>query len=166
MISFIVAMSNNSVIGKDNTLPWHLPNDLKHFKTITEGNTIVMGRKTFESLGRVLPNRHHIVLTKGDTIQESDTVSVVPSIRELKNVLDGLDFDGKEVFIIGGGELFKEFMPYVDKIYATVINEYFKGDTFFPPIEKKDWDVTSYQKGKKDDKNNYDYYFIEYERKK
>src|SRR5699024_6309623 len=82
------------------------------------------------------------------------------------NVLDGSDFDGKEVFIIGGEELFKEFMPYVDKIYATVINEYFKGDTFFPPIEKKDWDVTSYQKGKKDDKNNYDYYFIEYERKK
>lgn len=165
MISFVVAMSNDLVIGKDSKLPWHLPNDLKNFKTITEGNIIVMGRKTFESLGRVLPNRHHIVLTSGDNIEETDNVSVVRSTKELRNVIDGLVSDGTEVFIIGGGELFKEYMPYVDKIYATIINESFEGDTFFPYIYTKEWDIVAYQKGEKDEDNPYDYYFIEYVRK-
>lgn len=116
MINIIVAMSLNSVIGIDNSLPWHIPEDLKYFKQTTMNHTVVMGRKTFESIGKLLPNRKNIILTRNKEYN-------VPGAYTVDNVRDCLSMlpDTEEVFIIGGEEIYKEFLPYVDKLYITHI---------------------------------------------
>lgn len=162
MLSLIVAMDKNNVIGKNNDMPWHLPNDLKHFKNTTLGHTMVMGRKTFESIGRVLPGRKTIVLTSSEqTFPEG--VDVIRSIDEILT-LEKKNED-KEVFVIGGGQLFKEMIDHADRLYVTEIDEAFEGDIYFPSINKKVWKETSKEKGLKDEKNPYNYYFMTYERK-
>ena len=162
MISFVVAMDQNRVIGFNNDMPWHLPNDLQHFKNITTGHTIVMGRKTFDSIGRVLPNRKHIVLTRS----EQSFPEEVEVVRNTDEILQyAKDHEAEEIFIIGGGELFKQMMPYVDKMYITLIEESFEGDVFFPEFDESEWELIEKEKGEKDERNPYNYYFLTYERK-
>jgi dihydrofolate reductase len=132
MLSIIVAVANNNVIGKDNKLIWHISNDLQRFKEITTRKVIVMGRKTFESLPGILPNRHHIVLTKDESYNiEDDRVSVVNDIQDIINLKDVAE----EIFIIGGAEIYKTFLPYCRKLYLTKIDSDFEGDVYFPKID-------------------------------
>lgn len=162
MISLLVAMDENNVIGYDNDMPWHLPNDLKYFKNKTTGHTIVMGRKTYESIGRALPNRKNVVLTRSET-NFPDQVDVIHDLEDIYTLNQA--HPEKELFVIGGGHLFKQVLPHADKLYITEIEAAFQGDIFFPAFSSDDWKQTSKIKGKKDNKNNYDYYFVEYERK-
>lgn len=163
MLSIIVAMDQNRVIGLNNDLPWHLPNDLRYFKNVTTGHTIVMGRKTFDSIGRVLPNRKHIVLTRSKR-QFPDEVIVVRNIEEILHYAK--EHNEEEIFIIGGAELFKLMFPYVDKMYITLIEESFEGDVYFPEFNESEWKLISKVKGEKNEQNPYDYYFLIYERSK
>jgi len=161
MISIIVAIANNNVIGKDNQLIWHIPEDLKRFKRLTDGHTMVMGAMTFESLGKVLPNRKHIVLCKGVKLNvKDDNVILLEDMEDLDKYIK----DGEEVFIIGGGTIYKLFMPKADKLYITKINQDFEGDTFFPEIDENTWKITSREPGPKNEENPYDYEYIIYER--
>lgn len=162
MLSIIVAISDNNVIGKDNKLIWHLPEDLKRFREITTGHTIIMGRKTFESLGRVLPNRKHIVLTRDKSYQvDNENVEIVNDIERLEEYIN----PEEENFVIGGAIIYSQLMPKVDKMYITKIHEKFEGDAYFPVINEEEWKETERYQGIKDDKNIYDYEFITYVRK-
>ncbi len=162
MLSIIVAIANNNVIGKDNKLIWHLPEDLKRFKNLTTGHNIIMGRKTFESLGRVLPNRKHIVLCNDVSLNiENENVEVLSDV----NLLDKYIKSDEENFVIGGATIYRLLLPKASKLYITKINESFEGDVYFPEIDLDDWKVVSKEKGKKDEKNPYDYEYINFERK-
>ncbi|MCL6570685.1 MAG: dihydrofolate reductase [Bacillus sp. (in: Bacteria)] len=161
MISFIVAMDENSVIGKDNQLPWHLPEDLKFFKRITMGHAIAMGRKTHESIGRVLPGRENIVITR-QTDYRSEGCTIFNSVEDFVNYCRMQDV---EIFVIGGAEIFKETFAFVDCLYITHIHEEFSGDTFFPDFNGGQWELTSIEKGISNEKNPYDYDFRRYVRK-
>ncbi|QGH34734.1 dihydrofolate reductase [Gracilibacillus salitolerans] len=163
MISLLFAMGKNRVIGKDNTLPWHLPNDLKFFKELTTSHAIIMGRKTFESMNGPLPNRDNIVLTTNKEF-EHEQCKVIHSVDAIKE-MDKANPE-KEWFVIGGEEIFKQVLDFADRIYMTYIDEEFEGDTFFPVFDGHKWPITKKEKGKKDEKNRYDYYFIQYDRKK
>lgn len=161
MISFLVAMDQNRVIGKDNKLPWHLPADLKYFKELTMGHPIIMGRKTYESIGRPLPGRENIVITrKKDYTAEGCTI--IHSISEVKE-LDEKRND--ELFVIGGAEIFEQTFSIADRLYITVIEETFEGDTYFPHFNEDDWGIVSKEKGVQDERNVYEHYFLVYERK-
>lgn len=162
MLSLIVAMDKNRVIGLNNDMPWHLPNDLRYFKERTTGHTIIMGRKTFESLGRVLPNRKHLVLTRSDKTFPEE-VEVIHTIEDILQYVK--DYPQEKIFIIGGGELFKHMLPHVNTMYITEIDEQFEGDVFFPFFDEAEWKLISKEKGPKDKKNPYDYYYLIYERK-
>ena len=162
MLSIIVAKGKNNIIGKDNEMVWHLPEDLKHFKNLTTGHTIIMGRKTFESLGKPLPNRKHIIFSQNPDFKVNDeNVEVVHSLLQIQDLIEGKE----EAFVIGGAMIYNFLMPYVKKMYVTEIEKDFEGDTFFPIIDSEVWKETSREKGIKDDKNNLDYYFVTYERK-
>lgn len=161
MLSIIVAKAKNNIIGKENKLIWSLPADLKHFKELTTGHTIIMGRKTFESLGRVLPNRRHIVFSQNPDFKVNDeNVKVVHSMLEIQEYIE----DKEENFVIGGAMIYNLLMPYVTKMYVTEINEEFEGDAFFPRINPEVWKETDRKKGIKDDKNNLDYDYVTYKR--
>lgn len=162
MISLIWAMDKNNVIGYKNDMPWHLPNDLKFFKEKTVGNTIIMGRKTFESLGRVLPNRKHIVLTRGEE-RFPDGVQVMREINEIKQYV--ADNPAEEVFVIGGGHVFEQVLPFADRLYVTVIDEAFKGDVFFPEINFASWNKVFEKINEQDEFNPHIHTFTEYVRK-
>ena len=135
MLSTIVAIANNNVIGKDNKLIWHLPEDLKRFKQITTGKNIIMGRKTFESLGRVLPNRKHIILCNDMEMDiDNENVEILDDISKLDKYINS----DEENFVIGGATIYKLLMPYVNKLYITKINEDFVGDVYFPEIKDEE----------------------------
>ncbi len=155
MISMIVAYGEHQVIGQDNTLPWHLPNDLKHFKQVTTGKTIVMGRSTFESIGRTLPNRKNVVLTHN----QSFTAEGVTVVHQLDNVL-ALG----EVMIIGGATIYQQFLPYADDLYITKIHHEFAGDTFFPTWDEQQFKVIEQEEGIVDEKNHYPHTFYHYKK--
>ena len=162
MLSIIVAVAENNVIGKDNKLIWHLPADLKRFKEITTGHTIIMGRKTFESLGRVLPNRKHVILCNDMEMNvEDENVEILEDI----SMLDKYIQDTEEHFIIGGATIYKLLMPKVNKIYLTLIHEKFDGDVYFPEISDDEWKIVDRTAGITDEKNPYNYEFITYVRK-
>ncbi|MDO3642729.1 dihydrofolate reductase [Mucilaginibacter sp. L3T2-6] len=157
-VSIVVAISENRAIGKDNKLLWHLPNDLKHFKTITTGHSVIMGRKTYESVGKPLPNRRNIVVTRqAITIGGCEVVNSPAAALELCK-------DEKEVFIVGGAEIYKLAMSFTDRIYLTVVHKQFDGDAFFPEIYKQDWIEISREDHQPDEKNSLPYSFITYER--
>lgn len=161
MLSIIVAVAKNNVIGKDNQLIWHLPEDLKRFKRLTTNHTIIMGRKTFESLGRVLPNRKHVILCNDAEMNiDDENVEILDDISKLKKYKDSEE----ENFVIGGTTIYKLLMPYADKMYVTHINEEFEGDVYFPEISEKDWKMTEREKGLRDEKNPFDYEYVTYER--
>lgn len=162
MLSIIVAIAENNVIGKDNQLIWHLPEDLKRFKRLTTGHTIIMGRKTFESLGRVLPNRKHVVLCNDMKLDiDNENVEVLPDISMLKKYMD----DEEEHFVLGGATIYRLLMPYASKMYVTLIHQEFEGDVYFPEIKEEEWKVVSREKGLRDENNPFDYEYINFERK-
>lgn len=162
MISFIVAMDKNRTIGKDNQLPWYLPADLKFFKKVTMGHPIVMGRKTYESIGKALPGRENIIVTRNVDYQSEDS-TVIHSVEELMQYVKGKN---EEVFVIGGAQLFKDTFPVADRLYITEIKHEFEGDTFFPEFNESEWILASSEKGIKDEKNPYDYFYNIYDRKR
>jgi dihydrofolate reductase len=161
MISFIWAMDSNRVIGIDNQLPWHLPEDLKFFKKVTMGHPVAMGRKTHDSIGRLLPGRENIILTRNrEYICEGCTVFY--SLDEFIVYCQQMD---DEVFVIGGAEIFRELLPVVDRLYVTLIHDTFEGDTFFPKFSLEAFELVSKEPGLRDEKNPYDYEFLIYHRK-
>ena len=130
MLSIIVALGKNNVIGNDNKLLWTLPNDLSYFKKITAGSTIIMGRKTFQSLPGILTGRKHVVLTRDKFFKvEDDRVTVVNHLKDLLSIVNSGDN-----FVIGGGQIYKILLPYCDKLYITKVEMAYEGDTFFPKI--------------------------------
>lgn len=160
MISFIVAMDKNRVIGKNNQLPWHLPADLQFFKKTTMGHPIVMGRKTHESIGKPLPGRENIIVTRNEDYYR-EGCTVIHSPMELK-LMEGQKQG--EIFVIGGAELFQTLFPIADRMYITMIDHEFEGDTYFPEFDQSDWALVSVEPGKTDEKNPYKYSFHIYER--
>lgn len=154
-LSMIVAKGENGVIGKDNELIWDIPEDLKYFKEMTLGKTIVMGRKTYDSIGRPLPGRNNVVVTRDASFMK-EGVQVVSNIEEVLSMLSA----SEEVIVIGGDSIYKQFMKYATTLYVTEIYSEFEGDTFFPDITDE-WDLTSSIKGRSDD---YKYYFNKYEK--
>ncbi len=162
MLSIIVAKAKNNIIGKNNKLIWHLPEDLKHFKNLTTGHTIIMGRKTFESLGKPLPNRKHVIFSQNPDFKVNDeNVEVVHSLLQIQDLIEGKE----ETFVIGGAMIYNFLMPYVKKMYVTEIEKDFDGDAFFPSIDEEIWREVTREKGLKDENSNLDYYFVTYERK-
>ena len=147
MISIVVAMSNNRVIGKDNKLIWHLPEDLKRFKNITSNNVVVMGRKTHLSIGKVLPNRLNVILSRDMNWNNplGDNCVVCYSIEE---VLE--KFKYRDLFIIGGEEIYRQFLPYCDKIYLTLIQKEFEGDSYFPELDDNWCEISKFGFNEKD----------------
>ena len=161
MLSIIVAKAKNNIIGKNNSLIWHMPEDLKRFKNITTGHTIIMGRKTFESLGRVLPNRHHVILCN-DMQMDIDNENV--EILEDISMLDKYINSEEENFVIGGATMYKLLMPYCTKMYITEIDKEFDGDVSFPEIDKSIWKITSIEEGPADGINDFKYNYVVYEK--
>ncbi len=158
MISCIVARAENGVIGSENDLPWYLPADLKRFKDLTTGRTVVMGRKTYESivarLGHALPNRKNVVLTRQDiTLPDASIIHAIDDVRKLE-----------DVFIIGGAEVYRAAFDLIDKLYVTEVHATVSGDAHFPAIDPAAWRETSRESHEKDEKNQFDYDFVVYER--
>jgi dihydrofolate reductase len=163
ILSLLVAAAKNNVIGKDNKLPWHLPNDLKYFKNLTWGMPILMGRKTFDSIGKPLPGRKSIVITRNESWAE-EGVSVVHSIDEA--IAKAESFGVKEIFVIGGAEIFRTALLQADRIYLTRIHQNIDGDVFFPQINEADWQLASERFCEADEKNSYNHSYQVWERKK
>ncbi len=161
MLSIIVAKAKNNIIGKNNQIIWNLPEDLKHFRELTTGHTIIMGRKTYESLGKALPDRKHIIFSQNPDFRvHEENVQVVHSLLEIQDLIEGKE----EAFVIGGAMIYNFLMPYVKKMYVTEIAKDFEGDAFFPTIDHEIWKETSRVHGIKNEQNNLDYDFVEYER--
>ena len=162
MLSIIVAKAKNNAIGKNNQLLWHLSDDLKRFKKFTTGHTIIMGRKTFESLGRVLPNRKHIVFTQNPDFKVDDeNVEVVHSMLQIQEYIE----NDEEAFVIGGAVIYNLLMPYVKKMYITEVDKEFDGDVFFPRIDEEKWKEVSREKGPEDAENDFTYTYVTYEKR-
>ena len=160
-ISFIVAVSENNVIGKDNKLPWRLPMDMKYFKNATWAMPVIMGRKSFESLGRPLTGRKNIVITRNANWKASG-VETVQSIDQAITL--AAQTDAKEIFITGGSEIFRAALPSADRIYLTRIHANFDGDTFFPELNEGEWKMVSSKECEPDEKNQYAMSFQVWER--
>ncbi|MBP1960832.1 dihydrofolate reductase [Paenibacillus aceris] len=150
----IAAMDKNRVIGKNNDIPWRIPNDWRHVNKTTKGHTIVMGRRNYESIGRALPDRRNIILSREKELRIEDC-EIAHSINDVFNICQSEE----EVFIFGGEQIYKMFMPYVTKMYITKIYHEFEGDTYFPDIDFGEWKEVSVTAGITDLKNPYTYYF-------
>ena len=162
MLSIIVAKAKNNVIGKDNQLIWHLPEDLKRFKQLTTGHTIIMGRKTFESLGRILPNRKHVILCNDAEMNiEDERVEILEDISMLDKYINS----DEENFIIGGATIYRLLMPYANKMYITEIDKEFEGDVSFPEVKEEEWKIEQIEEGPKDGENDFSYQYVTYVRK-
>lgn len=160
MTTIVVAMGEKNEIGSDNQLLWHLPKDLKHFKDLTSGHPIIMGRKTYESIGKPLPNRTNIVVSrKKDWFQEG--ILIVGSIKEAVKFAKKID---ENIFIIGGGNIYEQTMEIADKLEVTLVKANLEADTYFPKIDTKIWKKTEETFHEKDEKNQYDFYFQTYEK--
>ncbi|MCD0489396.1 dihydrofolate reductase [Pedobacter sp. MC2016-14] len=154
IISIVVAISENNAIGKDNQLLWRLPKDLKHFKDITSSHTIIMGRKTFDSVGKPLPHRRNIVITR-DTQLQINGAEVVNSMDEALQLCD----PNEEVMIVGGAEIYRQALPKTDRIYLTRVHHTYDADTFFPAIDPGAWLVTEEEEHEVDEKHAVPYTF-------
>jgi len=160
MITMIAAAAENNALGKDNDLVWHLPDDFKRFKRLTSGHHIIMGRKTFESFPKLLPDRTHVIITRKKDYSPENTI-VVHSMEEALKV-SKLD---DEAFIIGGGEIYKMGMEHADRIELTRVHGEFEADTHFPEIDKSEWEIVKDQFHDKDEKHDYSFTYLTYERK-
>lgn len=153
-ISLIAAMANNHVIGRNNSLPWHLPADLNHFKNVTMGKPIVMGRKTFESIGKPLPGRQNIIVTH-DKMYQATGCTIINSIDHIKLVSDAL-----EIMVIGGAEIYKQLLPQAQRLYLTYVHTDVTGDSYFPQWQANEWQEISREDHLADENNKYDYSFV------
>lgn len=163
MLSIIVAIAENNIIGGDNKLLWHIPEDLKRFKAITSGNTIIMGRKTFESLPGVLPNRKHVIITRDENYSvDNENVEVIHSLCEVINKYKN---SSEPAFIIGGGEIYKQLIHNVDNLLLTKVFKSFDGDTSFPQIDLNEFAVDFESEILTCEKNGLQYQFIDLVRK-
>ncbi|MBU3169926.1 dihydrofolate reductase [Clostridium estertheticum] len=161
MLTFIVAIGDNFAIGKNNDLLWHFSKDLKRFKQITSGNTIIMGRKTFESLPGILPSRHHIVITQNkDFVINDERVTIFNSKEELFAFMK----DSEEYFVIGGGSIYKLLLPYCSKIYLTKVHKEYNADIFFPKLDYSEWNCREEETGFINDDKTTSYTFLTLER--
>ena len=161
ILSLVVATDENNVIGKDNKLPWHLPNDLRYFKNLTWGMPILMGRKTFESIGKPLPGRKSIVITR-DQDWNYEGVEVVHNIDDA--IDKAKEYDVKEIFVIGGAEIFNTSFSSATRIYLTRIHHNFEGDVYFPELNNEDWNLIQNKPCMADDKNAYAHSFQVWEK--
>ena len=159
-VSLIAAMAENGAIGRDNSLPWRLPEDLKRFKALTLGKTVLMGRKTCESIGRPLPGRRNLVLTR-DAGWRADGVTVVHSLGQAL----GCARDAEELVAIGGAEVYRLLMPFARRIYLTVVHADIAGDTFFPDFDPTQWADVECRNHPADERNAYSFTFVTLERK-
>ncbi len=160
IVSNVVVVDQNMGIGKDNQLLVHFPADLKRFKKITTGHTVIMGRKTFDSMGKALPNRRNIVISRQTDLKLEGaelTTSLEAALELSKNE--------EEVFVIGGAEIFRQALPLTDKIYLTQIHKSFQADTFFPTIQQAEWEVAEKEEHQPDEKNPFPYSYITYRRR-
>ena len=160
MIVMIAAVAENNALGKNNELVWHLPNDFKRFKTLTSGHYIIMGRKTFESFPKPLPNRTHIVISRQEGYQPEGCI-IVESIEKALAICP----EKETIYIIGGGEIYNLGLPFTDKVEITRVHHSFEADAFFPEINLEEWEITASEFNKKDEKHLYDYTYQTYLRK-
>ena len=158
MLTIIAAASENNALGKDNQLVWHLPDDFKRFKNLTSGHFIVMGRKTFESFPKPLPNRTHIIITRQKDYEVPEGCLVASSLQKAIDLCP----DSEEVFIIGGGEIYKQSIEIADKIDLTRVHTTIEADTFFPEIDTDKWELVFEEFHSKDEKHDYDFTFLTY----
>jgi len=161
IISLIAAMGKNRVIGKNNSLPWNLPTDMKYFRDKTRNKPVIMGRKTYATIGKPLPNRTNIIITRDENYKAEGCI-VVHSADEALKATD----NAEEVMVIGGSQIYKEFLPKANKMYLTFIDAEFEGDTYFPEYDITEWKETSYEEHERDAENQYDYRFVVLEREK
>ena len=159
IISLIVAMDQNRIIGLNYTLPWRLPADLKYFKAITMGKPIIMGRKTHDSIGRALPGRENVVLSR-EAGYQAQGCTVLGSLEEVYQRFAGTD----EIMIMGGADLYEQTLAKANRIYLTEVHAEVEGDTYFPDFDREIWEETERQDFKADEKNEYDYSFVKLER--
>lgn len=157
MITIIAAIANNNAIGKNNQLIWHLPADLKRFKKVTFGHHIIMGRKTYESLGKPLPNRTTIIITRNKNYKQNNCI-VVNSLNEAIKAAQA----DENPYILGGAEIYKQALKIADRLDLTIIHHSFEADAFFPKINYKIWKEVSREDFKADEKNKYNYSFVTY----
>lgn len=155
IVSLIVAMTKNNVIGHQNQLPWHLPDDLKHFKALTLNKPIIMGRKTYVSIGKPLPQRQNIVLTQDQNFT-APGITIAHSITECFNITQ----TAEEIMIIGGASIYQQFLPYATRIYLTLIDAKINGDTFFPEWNKQEWCTLSSEAHSSDEKHQFGFSFV------
>lgn len=165
MISIIVAIAKNGVIGKGGELPWKLSADLKHFASLTRGHTVIMGRKTYESivkrLGHALLDRQNVVITS----QKDYSAPGCMIISSVAEVIKDYSMSWGEIFVIGGGEIYRQFMPVAGKLYVTEVETECEGDVYFPSYLKEDWELVSSERHEKDEKNSCSFTFLEMLRK-
>ena len=161
IISIIAAVAENNVIGKDNDLIWHMPADLKFFKETTSGHHIIMGRKTFESFGKPLPNRTHIIITRNKKYSFPGVYVVHSLENAIKKVKEEVN---DEAFILGGAEIYQQSIGIADRLYITEIKSEFKGDAFFPEIDKNKWMEVSRIEHQPDERNKHPFAFVKYDR--
>ena len=160
MIIMIAAAAENNALGKDNKIVWHLPNDYKRFRQLTSGHYIIMGRRTFESLQKPLPDRTHIIITRQKDYQAPGCI-VVDSIEKALSACP----QDQDSFIIGGGEIYTIGLPYADKIELTRVHASFEADAFFPEIIDTEWKLEASEFNEKDEKHNYEYTYLTFIRK-
>ena len=158
-INLIAAMANNRTIGRDNRMPWHLPADLKHFKAITLNHPVIMGRKTYQSIGKALPSRRNIVISRDTSLQLDDA----EVFHDLHRALDACA-DSAEIMIIGGANIYEQMLPRADRLYLTFIDLDVQGDTFFPDWQELGFRQISVEQHQADEKNPYSYRFVTLER--
>lgn len=163
MITLIACVDLANGLGKDNDLLVKLPSDLKRFKKLTSNNVIVMGRKTYESIGKPLPNRTNIVLTRDEDYNPHPDVYVYHNINDVLHEHQEYG-EGRELFIIGGQQIYEQFLPYANKIYLTVVPNAFKADTFFPELYEEEWELESYESFPSDEDNSHNHIFVKYNR--
>ena len=157
MIIMIAAVAENNELGKDNDLVWHLPNDFKRFKTLTSGHHIIMGRKTFESFPKPLPNRTHVIITRQKNYKAEGCI-IVDSIEKALEICP----KNEDTYIIGGGEIYTLSLPFADKIEITKVHHSFEADAYFPVLNEKEWKLAQSDHNSKDEKHIYDYTYLTY----
>lgn len=161
MVTIIAAVGRNRALGKDNDLIWHLPADLRRFKNLTRGHHVIMGRKTFESLGKPLPKRTNIIVSRNpEFIAEGCIV-----VNSLETALEKAKSD-QNPFILGGAEIYKQALSFADHMDLTYVHEDFEADAFFPEFDPEEWELIGREDFKKDDENAYDYSFVQYKKRK
>lgn len=161
--SLVVAIAENNIIGGNNKLLWHLPADMRYFRLLTTNNIVIMGRKTFDSIGKPLPNRTNIVISRNER-QYDEGILKVDSLEKALEKAEILRKTDQQIFVIGGAQIYQMALANAQNLYVTEVKASFDGDTFFPKIDKDIWHEASREKHLKDEKNNFNYEFVVYNR--